>query len=176
MQPQTILWSDIQNESDNCPEYKTLFEALKNDQHDAFLTPPLQAYQKVRSALTLLDGLVMLNNRIVVPKRFRQVVLDFLHVGHAGTQAMISRAVQSFYWPGFRDDIAQTRNACSTCNECAPSNPTLPLIMEPDLPSYPFHMVSSDFLKAEWTFLLIVRSVIKLQCDNSTHLIQALRS
>ena len=95
---------------------------------------------------------------------------------------MIARALQSVYWPGFRKDIEDTRKRCQSCNLYAPSNPSMPLIAEPDMPEFPFQMVCSDFM--EWqghSYLVMVDkysnwvSLFKLKKDDSKNLIQALR-
>ena len=109
-------------------------------------------------------------------------MLEHLHSSHPGTQAMIARAVQTVYWPGFRDDIAKTRTNCETCSRYAPSNsPVLP-ISDPDIPQFPFQILCVDFM--EWAghhYLVLVDkysnwlSVLKLAKDDSRHLIQALR-
>ena len=55
----------------------------------------------------------MLQKRILIPKVARRAILSHLHSCHAGTQTMIAGAVQTVYWPGFCQDIENTRQHCS---------------------------------------------------------------
>ena len=117
----------------------------------------LSCYAKVFPELTVLNGVIMLQQRLVIPQALRKNVLLFLHSAHAGTVAMIARAQCSVYWPDINKDIANVRQSCSSCHEFAPSNPHMDLIQEPDLPSFPFQVICSDFF--EWcgkTYLIIV--------------------
>ena len=163
-----------------CPEYTQLHTAVLNE--DKNLPQELKKYEKMLPEFTTLGPVIMLQKRVVIPQELRPNVLSHLHSSHAGTQVMIARAVQSVYWPGFRTDIAAVRDRCLSCHKFAPSNPSLPLISEPDLPDHPFQIICSDFM--EWnghTYLIIVDkysnwvSIFKLQKDDSKCLIQVLR-
>ena len=55
-------------------------------------------------------------DRLVVPKRLREKVLDILHAAHQGIGSMQHRASQMVYWPGIMADVKER-----TCTEVAPS-------------------------------------------------------
>ena len=176
-----ITWEQLQTACNDCPVYTKLRSAvlsgnLPTEDGD------LSCYAKIFPELTVLNGVVMLQQRLVIPRTLRENVLLFLHSAHAGTAAMISRAQCSVYWPEINKDIANVRQSCSSCHEFAPSNPRTDLIQEPDLPSFPFQVICSDFF--EWggkTYLIIVDkysnwlSILKLPKDDSKHLMEALR-
>ena len=44
----------------------------------------LREYWEVRHRLTSDNGIVLLDNRIVIPSALRKLVLEHLHVGHQG--------------------------------------------------------------------------------------------
>ena len=121
--------------------------AVSAHELELFNEPDLKPFARIKQELTTLKNIVMLHNRIVIPKQLRPCVLEHLHSSHPGTQAMIARAVQTVYWPGFRNDIAKTRTNCETCSRYAPSNsPVLP-ISDPDIPQFPFQILCADFMK-----------------------------
>ena len=130
----------------------------------------------------MLEEIVMLQNRVVVPSALRSNVLKFLHAGHQGVQAMLARASQTIYWPKYKEDIEKTRAQCTTCNTFAPSNsPPLPSDC-PNLPLYPFQEICTDFM--EWnrkTYMVIVDrysnwlSIFQLPKDDSKNVIKVLR-
>ena len=149
---------------------------------DTNLDKAIDPYKKVLRELTTLGPVIMLQNRIVVPKNLRKSVLKHLHAAHGGTKAMIARAVKDVYWPNYILDIEETRNTCASCNVHAPSNPPAFSNPVPDLPSFPFQVVCSDFFSWKGkSYLIFVDkysnwlSVLKLPKDDTKHVILALR-
>ena len=178
---QAISWEKLRVECGECPVYKQLLHAvmsrsLPSDQHN------LLPFKKVFSELTVLNGVVMLQQRIVVPKSLQHSVLKFLHSAHVGVSSMMARSLNSFYWPGVKADIERTRQSCSSCNLVTPSNTSTDLTPEPVLPAYPFQVVCSDFFAYNGKSYVICvdkyskwLSVFKLAKDDAKHLIEAMR-
>ena len=178
----SITWEKLRQECLQCPEYSALRDAVLAQDRGTLNRAKLSEYERVFPELTVLDEVVMLQNRIVIPKSLRQAVLSYLHIAHAGTQTMLARAVSTLYWPGFKADIAQTRDNCHSCMVNAPSNPTPAPQPDPDLPSYPFQVVCLDFFDYQgYSYLILVDkysnwlSILKLQQNTSKNLIIALR-
>ena len=105
--------------------------------------PSIRSYFEVRHRLYTDNELVMLDNRIVIPKGFRRKVLQSLHSAHQGCSGMQSRADVSVYWPGLNSDIQKTRETCLRCTKIAPSQPKEPLIITPT-PEWPFQCICMD--------------------------------
>ena len=113
------------------------------------LEPILKLFWNVRNRLSLSkDGLLLMNDRVVVPSNLRSQVLKNLHSAHQGVKSMTSRAQQTVYWPGIDTGIKNTRYTCKYCNEHAPSLPKEPLMPLPP-PSYPFQQLAMDYLEME---------------------------
>ena len=68
---------------------------------------------------------------------------------------MTGRAQALVFWPGITSDIARTRNNCGKCDTIAPSQPTTNAV-PPEIPSYPFEMVCSDYFDLEGTHYLVI--------------------
>ena len=64
------------------------------------LPTELRPYHQYRDSLNTVDGVVMYNERIVIPPSLRSDVLESLHAAHQGVSSMISRAEHSFFWHG----------------------------------------------------------------------------
>ena len=106
----------------------------------------IKPYWNVRDTLRLHGTVPMVGDRTIIPHSLRPHVLETLHSAHQGTYGMMLRAKETFYWPGFAKDIANTRASCITCRQIAPSQSNLPLI-EPIVPQYPFqHVVMDHFV------------------------------
>ena len=179
-----VTWETLSEASSNCPLYVKLREAVKNGfplNSDQW-SPELKPYIKVHKELTTLGPVVMLHQRPVIPEKLRTSILQHLHSSHSGVSAMMQRAITDVYWPGFKSDIVQHREKCMSCNQNAPSNPTMPLMPDPAMPSYPFQVVCADFFTVgSKSYLAMVDkysnwlSVLQLTKDTSAQLIKALR-
>lgn len=107
--------------------------------------PPTQAampanisdFWKQRDKLHVVDDVVMMGNRVLIPKSLRAEVLESLHAAYQGATAMKDRARCSVYWPGITKDIETACDSCFQCNRCAPSQAKLPPF-EPHIPTTPF--------------------------------------
>jgi len=91
----------------------------------------------------LHDGVPMLGERTIIPRKLRPRVLATLHSAHQGTYGMMLRASETCYWPGFANDISKTRSNCQTCHSIAPSQSNLPPV-DPVIPEYPFQHIALD--------------------------------
>ena len=121
----SIIWSGIPTEKGAMPLH-------------------LQKYYKHRDQLCVIDGVLMMKNRIIIPQTLRQEVLESLHAARQGVSAMIERAKVTVYWPGISRDIQSARDNCSHCNRIAPSQARLPPV-EPWIPTAPFEAVACDY-------------------------------
>ena len=61
----------------------------------------------MKSELTCVDGIVMKNERIVIPEVLQPEILRYLHVGHFGIEKTKARARTVVYWMGMNADIAE---------------------------------------------------------------------
>jgi len=141
-----ITISDIQTAATKDATHQRLYETVTAGfpaSRDA-LREDLRTYWNVRDRISILNGMVMMGDRIVVPAIHRKSVLNSLHSAHQGVSSMLSRAQQAVYWPGIDADIRNKRYTCQTCNETAPSNPKEPLRLAPP-PLYPYQKICLDY-------------------------------
>ena len=141
-----ITWERLKESTDNDSELSLLKETLIKEipTARAMWPEPLNGYWKLRDEFSIVDGVVVYKDRVVIPKSLRPEVLEILHSAHQGVVGMKNRARQSVYWPGLNAAINQRRQQCSTCNRNAPSQPASPA-MPLEAPSFPFQMVCSDY-------------------------------
>merc|ERR1711860_27436 len=117
---------------------------------------PIRAYQKWRNHLYIVDGIIMMGERIIVPTKLRPQILATLHAAHQGLNAMSQRAADTVFWPGISIDITRTREECVDCHRIAKSNPSEPPA-EIEHPEYPFQKLCADyFTHMEKNYLVIV--------------------
>ena len=151
-----VTWDIVKKETAVDAEMFTLLKAIESGFPTKMtdLESELQPYWNFRHNLWTLDGVIMMNNRVVVPQGLRQDILETLHAAHQGTTSMNERAKSTIFWPGITNDIAKTRTRCGPCNKIAPSQPRPPPI-EPWIPATPFEGIACDyFLYCGWYYFV----------------------
>ena len=99
------------------------FPATSTECHES-----VKPYFNYRDELTVVDGLMLKVNHIVVPTKLRSSCLAMLHIAHMGVNKTLLRARQSIFWPGITKDITQLISSCSACMKHASRNSSEPLI------------------------------------------------
>ena len=92
------------------------------DRTDHALSNPWPICESVYSH----KGVLLYQDRVVVPSPLRPQLLKHLHVAHQGTSAMEHCAHAIVFWPGMSKDICETREGCADCNRNAPSEAATP--------------------------------------------------
>lgn len=84
-------------------------------------------YFDMRESLSVVDGIVMRGETIVIPPSLRSDMKSRLHSAHLGYQSMLRRARATIFWPGMSADIKQLADTCEVCQENKPRNQPEPL-------------------------------------------------
>ena len=130
------------------PGYISLLEMTKHKipNQRQMMSEDTKPYWFVRDKLSPYGDLVLMDEKIVIPKSLRGRVLKDLHAAHQGANSMLARANQSIFWPGMTADIKNTRYTCKSCNENGPSQPKETYCPSPP-PLYPFQHISMDYFQ-----------------------------
>lgn len=144
------------------------------------LDQSLKPFHRYADHLYVIDGVVMLGQRIIIPISLQGQLLKALHAAHQGIGIMNQRAADSIFWPGISVDISRTRNECEDCHRIAKSNAMEP---PPDisLPEYPFQQICSDYLThLSSNYLVMVDRysnwpIVFKESGTSTNLVKRLR-
>ena len=141
-----ISWDQIKGATAEDNEMQDLIKYIMSGfPEDARMLPAhVKPYKTYQSALYIVDGVVMLGDRVVVPRALRLSVLHLLHAAHQGVDRMKARSADSVFWHGIVGDIVRHREACRTCHQMAKSNPSLPPYDPPE-PEYPFQYLAADY-------------------------------
>ena len=86
----------------------------------------MHPYWCFRDELTILDGLIMKGNRVVIPTSMRPATLNRLHDENQGLTSMLQRARRTFYWPKLQDDIIDMVHKCDECQRHGNKKPRPP--------------------------------------------------
>ena len=73
-------------------------------------------FYNVRHRLSVRDGILLYDDRVVIPKQLRPTMMDALHLTHPGQGGMIEAAKHVWY-PYLHRDIVATAQNCKNCRE-----------------------------------------------------------
>ena len=111
---------------------------------DKSSVPPIALpYFNQRDELTVQNGLIFRGERVVVPKKLREVMKQKIHSSHMGTEACLRRARESIYWPGMCAEMKELVESCETCRQydCAQPKETL---RSTAVPNRPWEQIATD--------------------------------
>ena len=81
----------------------------------------------MRDSLSIVDGILVKGEAIVIPSELRASIKKRLHSAHLGCESMKRRARGIVFWPGMAHDIKQLADSYETCQEMKPRNTQEPL-------------------------------------------------
>ena len=141
----------------------------------------ISKYLHTASELSICEGLILRNSRIVVPKALQKDILQKLHSGHQGINKCKRRAAQSVWWPGLNKDLDTMVSNCSTCCKMQ-FQLAEPLIPTP-LITLPWQKVGVDLFKYKKSSYIIMIDyfsrfieIAKLTSTSSTAVITHMKS
>ena len=142
----TLSWERIASETLADPTMHRLLSAILDGFTDKYRAnnDAISAFWIYHESLYVSDGVIIYQDRVVVPPALQNTVLQILHSAHQGVSAMQSRARAIVFWPGMTEDIKLTLEKCRSCNKSAPSQAAMPTIVAP-VPATPFESIFADF-------------------------------
>ena len=154
----SIQWEEIAMHTKNVPVLNHLLHAIECEFDSAnpnLHCVGLDQYLPFREGYYILDGVILYNDRIVVPVSLRPIVLSALHAAHQGLSAMERRALATVFWPGMTRAIHYIRDSCAHCNRNAPSQAA-----PPPMPSNPpitrFEQIFADYFDYGGRHFLVI--------------------
>ena len=93
--------------------------------------------------MSVHDGVVLENQRDVIPKAPRGEIAQKAHVSHQGVVASLRRARDSVFWPSMGKDIQEVVEECEVCAEYQPRNVQQPM-QSHEIPSRPWSRLGCD--------------------------------
>ena len=95
----------------------------------------IRSFYNYRESLTIIDGMIMKDKRIVIPFGLYKQALENLNRSHMGIVKMKERASTSMFWPKIYNDIENFLSRCRPCMSHKIKQTTEPL--EHDIPTKP---------------------------------------
>lgn len=142
----------------------------------------LSHYYKMRNDITVENGLIYFEERLIVPPAYRKRILHLLHETHLGLHKTKDMAKRFFYWPGVMSDVINVVTTCKVCQRFQRSKTKEPLLSH-EIPPIPFYKVGMDILEFSGKYYLVVIDyysrwieLTQLKDKSSTTIIKCLKS
>ena len=126
----------------------------------------LQAYHQAQGKLSLINGLLVYNGRIVVPSSQCWDILGKLHETHQGLHKCRHNTQTAVWWPGLSTDLKNLIYTCRVCHEHRPSQRSEALRPTP-LPEHLWQQLGANLCSFQGKDYLVV-------VDNNSRLLEIL--
>ena len=113
----------------------------------------IHSFFDYRESLTIIDGMVMKDKRIVIPEGLPDDALKVLHRSHMGIVKTKERASTSMFWPKIYSDIENYISTCHPCMMYKVKQQAEPL--EHDVPTKPWYSLMLDNFEYKGSLYLI---------------------
>ena len=115
----SIDWNQIKKANMNDPTMVRLAQIIQKGWPETSreLYDDIKIYFSYRYVLHIVDGIIFLHDRIVVPIGLRQAFLKKIHDAHLGVvkSRLLGRTL--IYWPNWNADIKRICQTCDLCRE-----------------------------------------------------------
>ena len=114
--------------------------------HDKDVSYDVRPYFTHNAHLSVLDGILTFDNRIVIPKTLQTDILERIHAGHWGITKSCRFAAETVWWIGMSADIKRTVNNCEYCQTHQATQHHEPLLSS-DVPTGPWVRIGVDLFQ-----------------------------
>ena len=115
----------------------------------------LREYWPFRDEISCQSGVLYRGTRVIIPTSMRKSILEKAHKNHAGYEATLNKCRDTVYWKTINNDVKDTVERCSKCQEEKPSQPKQPMKSQP-IPKRRWQIASSDLFTVNGKDYVIV--------------------
>ena len=117
-------------------------------------TEDIHSFFDYRESLTIKDGMVMKEKRIVIPQSLHEDALKVLHRSHMVVVKTKGCANTTMFWPKIYSDIENYLSTCCPCMMYKVKQQVEPL--EHDVPTKPWYSLTLDNFEYKGSLYLII--------------------
>ena len=135
---------EVQQETANDTVLCKLSEAIA---HNNWLDPEVKPFLNVKDELSVCNGLILRNHRLVLPHSLQTKAVDLAHTGHQGIVKTKMLLREKVWFPSIDKLVEEKVKTCLPCQAATTGTSTNPepLIMT-KLPDAPWQEVAADFV------------------------------
>ncbi len=148
---------EIRKETASDETMKTLTATIRRGWPESRKQVPndIQDFWNYRDELSEVEGILLKQDKIIIPPNLRVKMLEKIHQSHFGMEKCKRRARDIMFWPRMNEQIGTVVSKCDTCQEYQMSNPKEPMVQAP-IPSRPWEIVATDLFQWEQNNYMVV--------------------
>ncbi|XP_055585263.1 uncharacterized protein K02A2.6-like [Uranotaenia lowii] len=174
-----ISLEEIRNETKKDGALMAVVDALKTGNWPTNLI----RYEAFKRELGIMEGILIRDERIVLPQSLRSKALDIAHRGHPGVVAMRKILREKVWWPCMDKDVTNRVHECAGCAAVSSQFPPEPMTRK-EIPDRPWQDIAIDFFTAKecGTFRVVVDyfsrflRVVEMKSTDAAHTKSALQT
>ena len=139
--PKSMSLEQVRRESSIDTTLNELKHALSTGKWDA---EKLKPYRQFRDQLAENKGIILKENRIVLPFSLQSHAVTIAHQGHLGETKTTALLRSKVFWPTMRKDVHDAISTCLACQTITDTSKPEPVKLSP-LPKAPWSEISIDF-------------------------------
>ena len=150
---------ELQRETASDPELQAMAKAISNGWPTLCKQahPILHDYWNYRDELSIDNGILTKNHKIIIPRTLQRKYLDRIHSSHQGIQRSLQKACEYVFWVNYTKHIKETTEKCSLCQENSAALNTEKFKYISTVPPHPWHMLGTDlFYFRKQDFLILI--------------------
>lgn len=97
-------------------------------EHKRSVNQTIKPYFSLKDKLHVINNILFMLDKIVIPESMREYVINIAHQGHQGINSCIRLAKTYVYWPNISNDIEKFINQCHTCLTYRRNNSKEPIL------------------------------------------------
>ena len=119
----------------------------------------LKQYWSYGDALSVINGVILKKDRVVISKKLRSEMLKQLHIPHMGIEKTKLRARESMFWPGVNREVKDIIKLCNICIKNQTKQEKEPMIAS-DIAVYLISYSWNRYISIEWSEFPISWTII----------------
>ncbi|KAJ0179821.1 hypothetical protein K1T71_004412 [Dendrolimus kikuchii] len=124
-------------------------------EHKKSVNQSIKPYFSLKDKLHVLNNILLMCDKIVIPESMREYILKLVHEGHQGINSSIRLAKSTVFWPQMNNDIEKYINQCHICLTYRRNNSKQPIIHH-NYKLLPWNKVGIDLFDFDGKKYLIV--------------------
>ena len=84
-------------------------------EHKRDVPPSLRSFWNIRNGIQVTDGILLKDNRLVIPFALRNDILQKLHISHCGIEKTKANVHTMVFWPSMNKHIEDMVSCCEKC-------------------------------------------------------------